>query len=255
VAGLAILCLLLAWGWFVISWDTGDEEAARAGAAAPERAEPSDPSVKGGSAAGEPATSTGEAPGTSEPEEEPADREGHAAPEGTPVSEEAAGGGHDHLHAHPEGATNEPGTYDPLGTGAKPGDLTQTDEERARFAAASFVSAAYGYTGSDREEYLSGVYDWALSPDFARSQGSAEVSRYAGQVEETGTKSAARLTGFEVERTEPEGVRGWAHFETGEAYDGTELVGERLRYRQELVLLRVGAAWKVQAAGKVEEKR
>lgn len=152
------------------------------------------------------------------------------------------------------GAGNEPGVYDPLGTGASAGDLSRTDEARVRYAAEKFVIAAYGYTGSDEAEYLAEVAAVSLSPDLSLSPGGAEISRYARQVEESGTKSAAILTSFDLESTSQETVSGTATFKTGEAYgSGGDLVGERLYYRQEMTLTRMGESWKVRAAEVVQE--
>ena len=103
----------------------------------------------------------------------------------------------------PRGAENEPGSYDPLGTGPDPGDLAQIDEERLRFAAGQFVTAAYGYTGKDRDEYNQGVGKTVVWPVFFHSAGSEEITRYAKQVEQNGTTSAARLTDFEVTNPTP----------------------------------------------------
>ncbi|MDX5895181.1 hypothetical protein [Rubrobacter radiotolerans] len=160
----------------------------------------------------------------------------------------------ENLESREGGADNEPGVYDPIGTGALAGDLSRTDEERVRYAAEKFVMAAYGYTGSDEAEYLAGVAAVSLSPDLSLSPGGAEISLYARQVEESGTKSAAILTDFELKNTSQETVNGTVIFETGEAYSpGGDLVGERLYYRQEMTLTRMGESWKVRAAEVVQE--
>lgn len=92
-------------------------------------------------------------------------------------------------------------------------------------------------------------------PAFYHSAGAAEVTRYAEQVEDAGTRSAARLTRFEAEETTPENATGHAYFETGEGYDPRtgDLTGERVAYRQRMTLSRIGATWKVESAGEVEE--
>ncbi len=157
---------------------------------------------------------------------------------------------------YPEGVADEPGSYDPLGTSASPGDLAPIDRERIRFAAARFVSAAYGYSGRDEDAYNQGVGATVVWPGFYESPGAVEIERYAAQVGDTGTESAALLTRFEVEKTTPDAAEGYAHFETGAGYgaDG-ELTGERLAYRQRMTLARSGAVWKVRATEKVEEVR
>lgn len=176
-------------------------------------------------------------PDTSNESDEPVD--------GVPVED---------LESREGGAENEPGVYDPLGTGASAGDLSQTDEARVRYAIEKFVMAAYGYTGSDEAEYLAGVAAVSLSPDLSLSPGGAEISRYARQVEESGTKSAAILTDFDLKNTARETVSGTTIFETGEAYGpGGNLDGERLYYRQEMTLIRMGESWKVRVAEAVQE--
>lgn len=159
-------------------------------------------------------------------------------------------------HDPPEGATNEPGSYDPLGTGASAGDLAPIDRERVRFAAARFVSAAYGYSGRDKDAYNQGVGATVVWPVFYESPGAAEIERYAAQVGTTGTESAALLTRFEVGKTTPDTAEGYAYFETGAGYgrDG-ELTGEKVAYRQRMTLARSGAVWKVRATENIEEVR
>ena len=159
-----------------------------------------------------------------------------------------------HSHDHAEGAANEPGSYDPLGTGASAGDLAPVDEERLRYAASSFISTAYGYSGNDVDEYNQNVAQTVVWPQFYQSQGSSEVERYATQVGEGGTKSAALMGEFETLETDPDRITGYAYFETGSGYseDGT-LEGEIQAYRQEMTLVRSGATWKVRSVEKIEE--
>jgi hypothetical protein len=144
--------------------------------------------------------------------------------------------------------------YDPLGAGASPGDLTEVDRERARFAAAQFISAAYGYTGNDEDAYNQGVGDTVVWPAFYESEGSKEIERFASQVEKTGTKSAAKLTRLNLRQTSPHSASGYAYFETGEGYGtGGDLTGERRAYRQHMTLQRTGATWSVKATGPIQE--
>jgi hypothetical protein len=227
----AVLVLAAGWGYLVVSW--GEEERATA---TPEQTSSSEDARRQARAVpDEPAYAT-------TPEEQtPSEARAEAPPP--------------EAHGHPEGAAHEPGSYDPLGTGASPGDLSEIDRERIRFAASEFVSAAYGYSGEDPDEYNQGVGETVVWPAFYSSAGAGEISRYARQVEETGTRSAARLTRFEVEKTAPGSAAGYAYFETGEGHDPRtgKLTGERLAYRQEMTLSRSGASWKVKAVGKVEE--
>lgn len=155
----------------------------------------------------------------------------------------------------PVGAENEPGGYDPLGRDAQQGDLAPIDEERLRFAAGNYISAAYGYTGNDKDAYNQGVGATVVWPDFFDSKGSSETERYAKQVEESGTTSGAVLTEFETLEITEDRATAHAYFETGSGYTKTgDLSGETQAYRQEMVLARTGATWKVLAVEKIEEE-
>lgn len=235
VVAVVLLLALIGWGYLVVSWG-GPAERTEAGAdgfverkalSPDDRREPQD--VPDGNA-------RATAPGERAPVEKPVGRD-----VGT--------------HDHPHGAAHEPGSYDPLGTGASSRDLSETDRERVRFVAAEFVSAAYGYSGRDEDVYNQGVGETVVWPIFYESEGAAEVRRYAEQVGRTGTRSAAELTRFEIEEATPELAAGYAYFETGEGRDPRtgELTGERLAYRQQMTLARSGVSWKVKAAGEVEE--
>lgn len=154
----------------------------------------------------------------------------------------------------PVGATNEPGGYDPLGTGASAGDLAPIDEKRLRFAAGRYISAAYGYSGNDKDAYNQGVGATVVWPDFFDSEGSSETERYAKQVEESGTKSGAVLTEFEPVEVSADRATAYAYFETGSGYTKSGgLSGETQAYRQKMILARTGATWKVLAVEKIEE--
>lgn len=248
-----VLALLAVWSSAVLSWGGGDSQGASGRGAS--RGEAGESSERGsGQSRGFGAASV---------PDEPAYAEAGAFGEETPTvferqpQEPIAGPMSGGNHSHPEGgegASNEPGSYDPLGVGASPGDLAATDEARVRYAAWKFVAAAYGYTGSDGAEYLAGVAAVSLSPDLSLSEGGPEISRYAEQVNRTGTKSAAKLTRFDFDETSPDSATGYAYFETGEDYgpDG-ELTGEKLAYRQRMALSRVGEKWKVEATEEIEE--
>ncbi len=234
IAGAIALVLLLAWSYAVLSYGGAEADASK---------DPAGP--EGGQTTGQPSSPEGAPSGSQAIPEEPAYA---TTPEEPPPAGAPA------PHDHPEGAANEPGSYDPLGTGASAGDLAPIDRERLRFAAARFVSAAYGYSGRDEDAYNQGVGETVVWPVFYESPGAAEIERYAAQVEETGTKSAALLTRFDVQKTTPDTAAGYAYFETGAGYGGGgELTGERLAYRQQMTLQRSGAAWKVKATGKIEE--
>ena len=251
--GVIVLFLVVGWSYGVLSYGRG-EGAGNAAA------------VSNGAPPGQ--TSSADA-AREEPQAVPEDNAYATAPggqqqslEGTPKTLVEASNGAPQAspapapHDHPEGATNEPGSYDPLGTGASAGDLAPIDRERVRFAAARFVSAAYGYSGRDEDAYNQGVGATVVWPVFYESLGAAEIERYAAHVEETGTESAALLTRFEVRTTTPSTAEGYAYFETGAGYgrDG-ELTGEKVAYRQRMTLARSGAVWKVRATEKIEEVR
>lgn len=248
------LALLGVWIWSVLSWGGGESGETGGGAA---QGEAADRFGRGGGQS----LATGASSIPDEPAYAEAGGSGEGALEsldepaqGEPVPHPEAG---DHDHHHPEaveGAAGEPGSYDPLGTGTSTGDLAPTDEARVSYAAERFVMASYGYTGSDGAEYLAGVAETSLSPDLSLSEGGPEISRYAEQVGESGTKSAAKLTRFEFEEASPDSVVGRAYFETGEGYnpDG-ELEGEKIAYRQRMTLSRIGEVWKVRATEEIEE--
>jgi hypothetical protein len=156
----------------------------------------------------------------------------------------------------PGGATDEPAGYDPLGIQDRRVPLTPADENRAEGAAARFVAAAYGYSGEDRDEYLDALNALLVPQKFYASPSSKEIERLSEQVETTGTKGAAKMSAFEIEKVEGEHVEGYAYFETADSYDRYgRLVGDEKGYRQRLTLVRSGAIFLVEAAGEVQEVR
>ena len=239
IIGGIVLLVLIGWSYVVLSYDGGStdggeepagEAEARAGqttASSPETTQDGEAQEGGvtGEEEGANATTT---PGQPSPES------------GARTTPGEAGGG-----------SSAPS--DPLGTGATADDLAGIDQERARFAAARFISAAYGYSGDDKDAYNQGVGQTVVWPAFYDSAGAGEIESYAAQVGENGTKSGAKLTSFEAEETTSKTVEGYAYFETGEGYDDGELTGERVAYRQQMKLTRSGAVWKVQAVQPIEE--
>lgn len=147
------------------------------------------------------------------------------------------------MHAPPEGASSDPGGHDPLGLGAGPNELSTTERNRAEAAAFHFVRHAYDRPGDDRAEYLSGVSQAVVSPEFFGSPGGKIVSTIADRVAGGGVDGPAAFEGFEAERESPDRVEGVTTFRLG---------GERL-YEQELELVRWGATWRVISAGEVRE--
>jgi hypothetical protein len=155
---------------------------------------------------------------------------------------------------HKHGATNEPGSYDPLGIQEQRVPLTPTDEGRVQGAAARFVVAAYGYSGEDRDAYLDALNALLVPEKFYASPGAEEIERLSEQVETTGTRGAARMTSFDIETATRERVEGYAYFATADSYDRYgEPVGNEKSYRQRLALVRSGATFRVEAAGEIQE--
>lgn len=252
IIGSVLFTLLIAWSYVVFSYNAGDD--------ASDRSAPSEVRV---------ATSEGGSAGnTAGPGRE-------AAPGGAAHVEDDAGGGADGLAdgaAAPAQATGEAGTVrpeansqreslepagyqpDPLGTGASAGDLAPVDQQRVRFAAARFVTAAYGYSGHDTDAYNQGVGATVAWPVFYESPGSTEIERYAAQVGESGTRSAALLSRFELTRSGGTTASGYAYFETGEGYGQSgSLTGRKHPYRQKMTLVRSGGAWVVKSTRTIEE--
>lgn len=178
---------------------------------------------------------------------------------GTAVGEEALPEG---------GASHEPGGYDPLGVSGQEIPLLPADKDRVRATASQFITAAYGYTGGPGEdgarEYISGVSDHSLTPEFYASPGADEIKRYEELVRNSGTESAALLDLFEIQEVVPERredaeytqqrVVGYAYFKTADEYNRYgEIEGGEKSYRQRLTLERYRAVFKVYAAGEIEE--
>lgn len=235
IIGGVLLLLLVGWSYAVLSYDGGGEDggekpAAEAQAGQTAAASSTPETTRGGGVTGSVPGSTAAA---TTPERPSSDDEVRKTP------------------GEAGGSTAPP---DPLGTGVSADDLPEIDQERARFAAARFVSAAYGYSGDDKDTYNQGVGQTVVWPAFYDSAGAGEIESYAAQVEESGTQSAAKLTGFEAEETSPKSVEGYARFETAEGYDANgELTGERVAYRQHMTISRSGAMWRVQAVEPIEE--
>ena len=237
VIGGVVLVLILVWTYFILSY--GGETGAS------KKAPP----------AGNEASTTAQTTPVSVPNE-PAYAKGDSTGSDTTGDQLSANhrGDQPGQDSHPEGATNEPGSYDPLGTGASAEDLTPVDEKRLRFGASRFVSAAYGYSGKDKDAYNQGLGATVVWPDFFDSEGSSEITRYAAQVGDTGTSSAALLSRFETIESSADSVKGYAYFETGSGYTTSGgLKGKKQTYRQKTTLARSGPVWKVLAVNDIEE--
>lgn len=149
------------------------------------------------------------------------------------------------------GASNEPGGYDPLGTGASPGDLSPTERGRVERAVGDYILYAFGYTGADRAEYTSAVNLAVVNPEFYETPGAAAVGAFSESVAEGGAESEARLEDFEMEEQSLQEVAGVARF----SMDGSEGSGD---FEQRLTLVKWGAGWKVRAADpmrRIEDRR
>ena len=161
-----------------------------------------------------------------------------------PAPEAGAGGGE---REPPEGGVHEePALHDPLGTGARPGDLSETERGRVEQAASQFVIYAYGYSGDDPDQYTAGVNQAVIPDPFYESPGAAYVEEFARRVESGGTRSTATLQAFEIREVSGEKAEGVASF-TIEDPSGTK------RLSQELHVRRLGAIWRVSGAGVMEE--
>lgn len=116
----------------------------------------------------------------------PAQQEG-SVPQGTfdPLQEEGN---------QPEGGQPEDsgGSEEPA-----PPSEAEIETTRARTASERYIVAAYGYTGSDEEEYLLGI-EQAASEEIYDSPGGKRLKEYAKAAPECGMKSTAILEEFEV---------------------------------------------------------
>lgn len=156
----------------------------------------------------------------------------------------------------PGGATDEPSGRDPLGIKAQKIPLTSVDQSRVKAAAAKFVIAAYGYSGKDRNRYIKDLNRQIVPQTFYSSPGDTEVESYLNLIETRGTKSAAKLTGFQFASFPDQDVTGYAYFSTADSYDHYgNLIGAKKDYRQKLVLVRNGFIFIVKSADRIQEVR
>lgn len=144
-----------------------------------------------------------------------------------------------------EGAAHEPAGHDPLGTGAEPGDLTETDEGRIEAAARNFVTSAYGYTGREDEEYRTNLNRFIFPWSFFESPGAKYINEYRQRIRTGGTKSTATLERFELGEKTQKTVKRVAHFRVEDA-SGTR------RLSQELELEPFEPVWRVKAGGEIK---
>ena len=142
--------------------------------------------------------------------------------------------------------------YDPLGTGAGSGTLSETDRDRARLAAFKFVDAAYDFEGSGPEARASYVADIDRTVDSSEfwdspgSPGADALKTTARRIKEYGAHNSGALQDFRIEDESSERVVGSAIFVLDEGS------GERT-YQQQFVLRRWAAVWRVLYARQIEE--
>lgn len=196
------------------------------------------------------------------PSSEPAlrSRDDRSAPSEEREPENDGAKGEQHAHGGdsevpvPEELGGEDAVHDPLGTGARAGDLTQRDRLRLEAAATNFATYAYGYTGDDEGQYLSGVNRAVDISTFYSSPGGEAVKAYAGQVAQSGVKSRAALEGFEITARDGDKVTAVATITTGESFgEAGSIEGDVRTVRQRLELVRWGSTWKVSAAEAPQE--
>lgn len=184
--------------------------------------------------------------------DEATDAAGAGARGGAKAGGEAGGGDRG-------GTQGEAGAEDPGGTstardgtlerdGGGEASLSELDASRARAAAANFVLYAYGYTGTDREQYEAYVNQAVVPDDFYASPGAVHVHAFAGAVGAGGTESTATLEEFEIlgpgegeAAGEAEGVA---------TFTLTDDSGTR-RLRQELTVTALDSVWRVTWAGRL----
>lgn len=130
--------------------------------------------------------------------------ENQESPSGTPDPSEDEPSGSS-LDSSQSGVPDGASGYDPLDTGAEPGELSERDVSRVEDAALDYVIYAFGYSGGpgkkDAEAYIEGVYTAVISDAFLdeeRSPGGAAVEAFADKVEAEGTESTAYLEDFEI---------------------------------------------------------
>ena len=164
---------------------------------------------------------------------------------------EAGGGDRDGA----QGAAGEAGAEDPGspstardGTldrdGGGEASLSELDASRARAAAANFVLYAYGYTGTDREQYEAYVNQAVVPDDFYASPGAVHVRDFAGAVGAGGTESTATLEEFEILDSGEGEAMGVATFTLTDD-SGTRRLG------QELSVAALDSVWRVTWAGRL----
>lgn len=197
---------------------------------------------------------TGDGSDGPEDPEDPEDPEGsdesirRAGPEPGGIAA-SNGGGEGDRQAESESAAKETGVWDPAGKNPDPGDLTVTDEQRVEFAASQFVTAVYGYTGTDAEQYRNDIDRMVVGEEFYESAGGEKVLEYVEEVDVYGSQAAAKVDRFEVTETELGKVTGTVYFDTADSYSRYgDLEGDKASYTQKLILVAEGETYSVFSA-------
>jgi len=151
--------------------------------------------------------------------------------------------------SEPAPVEERPASYDPLGTGAKPGDLSKVDVGRVRDAATDYVTYGFGYSGNDKQQYLDGFYATVFATEFGdydKSPGAKAIDSYAEAVENGGTRGTAFLEDFRLVEQGPEEAEADVRFRI-------ESPAGKARYEQRLSFRRYYAQWKVLYAQELKE--
>jgi hypothetical protein len=222
-------------GWLFVSLSREDQQVRSAQGAG-------NAGNQGGAAGGSPLA------GVDPPRQEPTAPEPTTREVANHVSESTTGG---HADVPPGGAGDEVGAEDPLGTGAKPGDLSATQKGRAKMTISNLVIYCYGFSGrgdEDLDHYVSAIARVVKPERFYDSPGAQSVRRYGETVRTGGTQSTAVLAEFRVEKENLDEVVGTAVF-TVQAKKGPLKSG---RYEQRVVLGSWGNVYRVESASELQ---
>jgi hypothetical protein len=134
------------------------------------------------------------------------------------LPETDAAGGDDQA---PEGSEDTDNTEDEeqegdTGQPAGAGTITDTDLARAKAASESYLTAAYGYTGTSAEDYLGGVEEAAAEEVFG-SPGGEKLEGYSEAAPACGMVSIVVLDEFEVIGNGPDGLDALTTFSVEDA--------------------------------------
>lgn len=129
-----------------------------------------------------------------------------------------------------------------------------SEEEKIREGAREYVVATLGYSGSDVEEYRSGIKEVANYNALLSSPEGQTIRAYEDEVEDGGIKAAASLEHFEIERIGDGEARGVARYDFGDSYGpGGQVRGNVATFEQELTLSKQGQKWQVREGGTPSE--